>query len=353
MTEDFQLAWHDGMDWPEWGSKPRKPLVQLDMAHKGELLDSVIGPDVVTGKPMVYHIVRCELCIACHVWPLPEPQALARYYAEQFFQTDKPDYVERYERDRPWWERCVYTPILQQCKDHLRLDCPGEDAVRFLDIGTGPGICLDVAKQHFGWQTWGIEPHKGLCKVLWQRGHSMHEGTIETFPTGPLLFPFDDHVRVHVLMAYEVIEHQSCPEGFLLRCYDLLEEGGLLVCVVPNDYNPIQLAAQAKLGLLSYWLAPPQHLFYWTPKTLQLCLRRAGFQILDMRGTFPIDKFLLEDGRNYIGDDAMGHRCHAYRMQDELYAVEHGQWAQREQEYRDNLSQRIGREIVCIARKLP
>lgn len=344
MTDDFQLAWHVGDDWPEWGSAPHKPLVQLDMGHKGEWLESVIGPDVATGKPMVYHVLRCELCIATHVWPLPPPEALAKYYATQFYERDKPDYVARYETDREWWEKCVHQPILQQCADLLYCNGVEADQVSFLDIGSGPGLALDCAKR-LGWQTNGIEPHAGLCQAVSQRGHLMRQGTFET------TMGLYSTAIAHVLYAYEVLEHQPCPDDFLLRCYDLLEKDGVLVCVVPNDYSPIQLAAQVKFGLPSYWLAPPQHLFYWTPKTLQLCVRRAGFQILDMRGTFPIDKFLLEEGRNYIGDDAMGRRCHTYRMQDELYAVEHGQWAQREQEYRFNLIQRIGREIVCIARK--
>ena len=34
------------------------------------------------------------------------------------------------------------------------------------------------------------------------------------------------------------------------------------------------------------------------------------------------------------------------------HAVTHGQWAQREQEYRHDLVQRMGREIVVIARKI-
>ena len=349
--DDFQLAWHVGDDYPEWGSAPCKPLVQFDMGHKGEWMESVIGPSVITGKPMVCHIVRCELCIACHVWPIPDPESLARYYTEQFFQVEKPDYVERYQQDMEWWERCVYTPILQQCKDALRLDCPEEDQVRFLDIGAGPGIALDVARQRFGWQTWGIEPHKGLCEALWARGHSMHAGTLETFPTGPLLFPFDDHARVHVLMAYEVLEHQEAPENFILRCYDLLEPGGLLVCVAPNDASPLQYAACKKLQIAPYWWAVPQHLFFYSPKTLQLLLRRCGFEILDARATFPMEKFLLEDGHSYIGNDIIGRACHQTRMAYELEAVRTGKWPQVEQTYRMNMVQRIGRELVFLARR--
>lgn len=62
MMRDFQMAWHDNpYTYPEWGSTPRGPLIRCDGAHQGELMDSVIGPDVVTGKSMVYHVLRCEL----------------------------------------------------------------------------------------------------------------------------------------------------------------------------------------------------------------------------------------------------------------------------------------------------
>lgn len=349
----FQMDWHvDIASWPEWGAAPRGPLIALDMAHRGELLDSIIGPDVVTGKPMVYHVVRCELCIACHAWPLPDPAALARYYTEQFYQVDKPDYVQRYQQDREWWQKCVHGPILQFCADSLQRNSLEAEQVRFLDIGAGPGIALDVARQRFGWQTWGIEPHKGLCESLWQRGHTMHHGTLETFPIGLLLFPFDDHARVHVAMLYETLEHQICPEETLLRVWELLEPGGILVVVVPSDWNKLQLAACQKLGLPRWWISVPQHLWYFSPATLKLLLRRTGFQILDCRSTFPMEKFLLEEGHCYVGNDSIGRACHQERVGYELEAVRTGKWLQLEQEYRYNLTQRIGRELVFICRKI-
>ena len=318
--------------------------------HAGYLLDTVVGPDVSSGQSRVYEVLRCEPCLAWHVTPLPEPAALARYYATQFYELDKPDYVARYERDREWWEKCVHGPILQQCKDYLRLDCPEEDQVRFLDIGAGPGIALDVAQKRFGWETWGIEPNKALCDALWGRGHTMFHGTLETLPQGPLIALFDDHPRVHVAMLYETLEHQGCPEETLLRVWELLEPEGVLVVVVPNDWNPLQLAACQKLGLPHWFVSPPQHLWMFTPKCLQLLLRRCGFEIVDARATFPLEKFLLE-GLCYVGNDAIGRACHQERMAYELDAVVSGKWAQLEQTYRMNMVKRIGRELVFIGRK--
>ena len=351
IDHDFQLAWHVGDDWPEWGSRLRKPLVRFDGAHQGEWLDSIIGPDVVSGKPMVFHVVRCEICIGIHVWPLPNPATLAAYYQQIFYEQTKPEYLARYEADRPWWEQCVHDRILDTCRDHLRLDCPEEERVRLLDIGAGPGIAADCARRR-GWDVLALEP-SGTCTArLRARGHCVWAGPLETFPpVRPQNESRRDPDRFHIVYAYEVLEHQPCPEDFVLRCHALLEPDGLLALCVPNDWNPLQLAACQQLGLPYYFLAPPQHLFYWTPKTLQLLLRRCGFVLVEARGTYPMERFLLS-GANYVGNETLGRACHRRRMIAELDAVGAGRWPALEYDYRQNLAQRLGREIVCIARKM-
>ena len=342
MNNDFQMSWHSSDDYPEWGSAPRYPLVCFDMAHQGEWMDSVIGPDVVTGTPMIYHIVRCELCIATHVWPLPSQDSLSRYYAERFYQEDKPDYVARYEADRKWWECCGHEPILEACTHHLRVGSPGKDQIRFLDIGAGPGIALDCAKRR-GWGTWAVEPNQELSSRCAARGHVMMKGILEeALPTSACVDTLPWPAPWHVLYLYEVLEHQICPEEFLLRCYDLLAPGGVLAVVVPNDWNILQLEACKKLHLPHWFISPPQHLWMFTPKCLQLLLRRCGFDIVDARATFPLEKFLLE-GRWYVGNDVIGRACHQERMTYELEAVATGKWPQLEQTYRINMTKRIGR----------
>ena len=344
MNDDFQLLSHyDLATWPEWGSAPRRPLIDCDMAHKGELLDTVVGPDPKTKQARIYHILRCELCIITHAWPLPSSEDLSRYYADTFYQVDKTEYVDRYEADRAWWEQCVHGPILEQCRDLLLQT----ENVSFLEIGAGPGIALDVAQKVFGWKTSAFEPNGTLCEALRHRGHIVEQGVLEDFCAGQFPGEIFQHSIVYL---YEVLEHQPNPEDFLLQCWDHLRPGGLLAITVPNDYSPTQLQAQQILKIDPWWLAPPQHLHYFTPKTLQLVIRRAGFQILDMRGTYPLDQHLLLD-QNYIGNDALGRHLHQERMQLELSDLHHGRWLNRESQYRDNMKRRVGREIVAIARK--
>jgi len=261
----FQMDSHvDWPSWPEWGSAPRGPLVDFDAAHRGEWLESVIGPDPATWTPRIYHIVRCELCILTHVWPLPNAEALATYYAEQFYQMDHADYVARYEADRAWWEQCVHGPILEQCHEEFLLKT-GRGLLSMLEVGSGPGIALDVARRRFGWDTRGLEPNFELCLELDKREHDPIYGTLEK-----MMAIRRNHKITEawdILYLYEVLEHQPNPESFLLDCYEILNPGGLIVVVVPNDYNPIQLEAQRTLNLKPYWLAAPQLLHPQNPAT--------------------------------------------------------------------------------------
>lgn len=340
----FQMDHHYGYDFGEWGSAPRKPLIECDMAHRGELMDSVIGPDVVTGKPTVYHIVRCELCIATHVWPLPPPESLAQYYEREFYQTDKPDMITRYERDADWWLTCVHNPLLDACVRHGQL--PHDP--KLLDIGAGPGLMLRAAGER-DWITRGIEPSPVCAERLHQRNEVIYHGTLETYMESAQRRVWGLY---DVLVLYETLEHCPCPEETLLHCYDLLAPGGMLVICVPNDFSPLQLLACEKFNLPRYWLAPPQHLFYFTPKTLQLLVRRCGFTICEMRGTYPLERFMLADDICYVGNDKLGRRCHETRMQYEHTFFAEGRWDELEAEYRANITQRIGREIVCVAKKV-
>lgn len=242
-------------------------------------------------------------------------------------------------RDLPWWTDCVWAPLLRQCAEAVA--CPEATPLRYLDIGAGPAVSLDVA-QRMGMATTGIEPNTLVAALAEARGHQMYCGTLETFTTSQ---------RYHIITAYEVLEHQICADEFVLKCWDLLEPGGILAIQVPNDFSVLQLEACRRFDLPRWWLCAPQHLGYWSPKTLQLCLRRGGFTILGMRGTYPLERFILDDGLIYVGDDAMGRQIHEKRMAMELGLFEAGRWDDLMAVYRGNLAQRIGREIVAIARK--
>ncbi len=314
------------------------------MAHKGELLDSVIGPHPATGKPIVYHIVRCELCILTHIWPIPSEADLNLWYEREFYQNEKPDMIARYEADAEWWAQCMHGPTLDAAVRALATEI--DYAPQLLDIGAGPGLLLLLAQER-DWFTTAIEPSPLCAQRLREAKHSVWEGSLSSYVAAE-----SSQRRFDIVTMWETLEHVPNPEETLLQVWDLLKPGGVVAICVPNEYGPAALSICAQSSAAPWFLAPPQHVNYFSPKTLQLLLRRTGFAPVFTRMTFPmLEHFILGKGENYIGNDVLGRACHKARTQIELTAVEQGRWEELEASYVANVEHRIGREIVAIATK--
>lgn len=349
---DYLIETHNSTDWFEWGSAARGPLVQFDGAHAGEWLTSIIGAEPTDlERQRIYHIVRCELCILTHVWPLPSQEELDAYYEGAFYRSAGAHEHAQHVRDKQWWEEAVYAPLLGTCVSLLKQQ--GCDWPFWLcDVGAGYGLALDTA-QGWGWITSGVEPDVGCVNRLQRRGHDMYWGTLQQAMRKKTNGSRStDRWKPDVWLLWETLEHQRNPEEYLLDLYDAMRPRSLLVLSVPNDFSPLQLAARDKYKLPYYWLTPPVHLHYFTPKTLQLVVRRAGFKILDMRGTYPLEQHMLdEDGACYVGNTALWQQYTDIKIAREIEAVHTNKWEELVAEYRENLATRIGRSIVCIAQR--
>ena len=133
-------------------------------------------------------------------------------------------------------------------------------------------------------------------------------------------------------------------------CWDLLNTNGILLIIVPNDFNPIQNILRDHLGVSPWWVSPPYHINYFSPDSLKRLVERNGFKTELCETTFPIDWFLLF-GDNYIGNDNLGRACHAKRKAFEMAFYRSGN-ASLLREIAGQLGAlNIGREIVIYARK--
>src|SRR5207244_6234311 len=80
-----------------------------------------------------------------------------------------------------------------------------EDKGKFLEVGCGPGILLDIA-QFDGWESVGLEPsQEGAAWGRQNLGLSIIQGRLEKNP------PISD---ANIVVASEVIEHILFPEDF-------------------------------------------------------------------------------------------------------------------------------------------
>jgi 2-polyprenyl-3-methyl-5-hydroxy-6-metoxy-1,4-benzoquinol methylase len=136
---------------------------------------------------------------------------------------------------------------------------------RLLDVGCGIGYFLEVAKKR-GWEVYGTEFTDEAIRICQTKGIQMHQGVLN--PQNYSLESFD------VITSFEVIEHINTPNAEMKNITSLLRKGGCFYVTTPN-FN----------SLLRYYLGPnynvigwPEHLSYYTPKTLTSLMLKHGFR---------------------------------------------------------------------------
>ncbi len=293
--------------------------------HPGPVLYTVDG----------YDLIHCRRCGFKHIVPIPSERELEAIYREEYYSKEKPLYIQRYKEDIEWWN-LVYDGWL----DTLEAMVPPARR-RLLDVGSGPGLFLLRAKER-GWDTLGVEPSAQAADHARSLGLEIVQEPFSERLTSSL-------GTFGAVTMTEVLEHIPDPAALLRTARSLLEPGGALLVLVPNDDNPFQRAATRVLGKPAWWVAPPHHINYFDPETLARLVERSGFSVEICEGTFPIDLFLLM-GCDYIGNDTEGRRCHGMRMNFEKNLSKAGLGGLRRDIYRALITLGIGREVMVFAR---
>jgi 2-polyprenyl-3-methyl-5-hydroxy-6-metoxy-1,4-benzoquinol methylase len=154
---------------------------------------------------------------------------------------------------------------------------------RILDIGCGPGFFLEAAQEMGYIDLWGIDPSDFIVGVAREKfGEKILLGTIESEELEPESFD--------MLTAFDVFEHIYRPVDFVNRAYELLREDGVLAFTTPNPRSV--LAYIFGKQWVSFKL--PEHVFYWSPKTVRKVLEDK-FEIIEIRhaGQYATASFLF------------------------------------------------------------
>lgn len=291
------------------------------------------GPRVTRAKG--YDVIACQACGFRHVVPLPEPAALESAYRETYYADEKPTFLAHAGEDQAW----------AQLSQDDRLDVMEallpRPRRRLLDIGSGPGFFLKTAKNR-GWQVMGIEPSRQAAAHARDLGVEVTEGFFNA-ETAAKLGRFD---AVHL---NNVLEHVPDPANIVALAHDILEPGGVICAGVPNDFSPLQIAAEAS-GLEPWWVQPPHHLNYFDFDSLQSLLEKIGFTARERLTSFPMEAFLLM-GDHYTSDPALGRACHGKRKRFDMALESAGLRETRRDFYRALAGTGLGREAVIIATK--
>jgi len=256
--------------------------------HAGETLATVDAVDVID----------CGSCGYSHVVPLPDDDRLKEFYEEEFYQSEKTDYLSM-DEDELSWLALDFSSRYNFVESVL-----GLNRRTVLDIGCGPGDFLDAGVKK-GWQVKGIEPAPMAVKHCKSRKLDVDQG----------FFSSDTAKKLHMvdfIHMSEVLEHVADPKMVLTEAEGLLKPGGIICVSVPNDFNMLQNACLKQGNHDEWWVVPDHHLNYFNFDSLETLLSNRGFKVINKTTSFPMELFLLM-GQDYTENPALGKKLHGWR----------------------------------------
>lgn len=139
-----------------------------------------------------------------------------------------------------------------------------------LDIGSGAGLFLKEAEKR-GWQTTGIEPAITAANYATGLGLEVKKTSFEKVKSG--FRKFD------LVTVFQTIEHMEAPLEVFQKARVMLKPRGLLVVMTPNRES---LLAKM-MGKRWFGYYNEEHQFFFNQKSLQLGLKKAGFQRAEIK----------------------------------------------------------------------
>lgn len=230
-------------------------------------MEKIICPICGSGKNRFfcqknkYDIYNCQSCQTAFVWPTPEN--LSEIYQEFYFKGDtnginKFGYTD-YESDKAAMRETfiIYLDKISKLSKGRKI----------FDIGAATGFFLDLAREK-GWQTSGIEISDYAAKIAGQKGHEVFLGGLKDL---------EINEKYDVVTMWDVLEHLPDPKGSIKVIYNVLNENGILAI------NTINKSSSWARFWGKNWQAilPPEHLFYYSEKSLKILIEDNGFKILE------------------------------------------------------------------------
>lgn len=228
-------------------------------------------------------IYRCLACGLMFVYPQPSSEELVQLYDIDYFKRGN----KYLTGDGAKTESLTFDQDAQK----LEVVKVHKSAGRLLDVGCAMGGFLSLARRE-GFEVQGVEVSEFCARYVKEHhGIDVHNGDLLSARFHASTFD--------IVTMWDVLEHLSNPQGAVSDAYRVLRPGGFL-CVSTGDSGSACARIMARLWHL---LTPPQHLFYFTKKSLVKCLTRSGFKVQDLshRGKRAKLGFILFKARETFG----------------------------------------------------
>jgi 2-polyprenyl-3-methyl-5-hydroxy-6-metoxy-1,4-benzoquinol methylase len=277
--------------------------------------------------------------------PIPATSELNEFYQSRYYdllrQGGRAPEIRKLldtHGERPeelaWLQATLYQDLLDAIQPYVN---DGE----VLDVGCGAGDLVHWLCEQ-GLRASGVDPSLDAVAAATARGVTAHCATLEKWADQA-----GNAGRYQAITLVNVLEHVPDPVAVLTTLRSMLTPGGVLAFRMPNDFTPIQAAAEAS-GVQNkhWWVAEPDHINYFRAESARAACASVGLEVVDLSADFPMEFFLLM-GINYIDEPARGKEAHALRRSFEMNMPK----TMRQSLYRALAGQGMGRNLLVTARR--
>lgn len=234
-----------------------------------------------------FHYEECPKCLTLFVNPRPEKGAFDRYYTDapstKYWATTFYKETESARREKLW------KPKAFLIKEKIGKYSYGETII---DIGGGYGTFAEEIGKIACADIIVIEPSPYLARVCREKGLVVIEKFLEELscdmvPEGAKSF-----------VSFELFEHIYDPAAFLGALNGLMQKDDRFIFTTLSGMGiDIQV-----LWENSKSVSPPHHLNFFNPKSVQLLLKRMGFNVLEITTPGKLDISIMENNSALIKD---------------------------------------------------
>ena len=203
-----------------------------------------------------YPIARCRACGLVQVDVELERGHLEEIYNEDYFTKDELFHGYVGERTLRLQSGARFAQTLARL-------VPGG---RLLDVGCAAGFFLHAASRHYDVTGVELSPYASE--------YARREFGLRVL-TGDVTEAGLDGESFDVVTLWNTIEHMADPRGALDTIAALTRPDGLLVISTGDVTGPLARQGLADWNLMS----PPYHLFFFSPRTIDLLLGAVGFRL--------------------------------------------------------------------------
>ena len=206
-----------------------------------------------------YKIFRCIDCTHVFVDAEIPKKELERIYKKKYFERGG-----KYRKNKSG-ENIVPDTQAPNYNNRIKLLQRFKDKGKLLDVGCAEGFFLKTAENIYDVEGIEISKHASVCARNSLK-LNVKEATLQNFKT---------NTRYDIITLWDVIEHLHNPIQQLRIINELLKKEGVLV-ISTGDISSLSAKISGKKWHL---MTPPQHLQFFSKKSLINAIERSGFSI--------------------------------------------------------------------------